>query len=184
MLHPFRRQIEQLEPLLLEILNHAAFFKPGKARVKGCRCDLPLPHAGHLILHQGNEGRNHQGQPGQERPRQLIAERFAQAGRHDRHRIAPSQYGANDLLLARPKLRKTELFAQLSSQIIHGEIGKTMDGWRPWARAEYRRLTHCGQVQRTEVEQSSLSLQVSVSFGFTSDPAALRGRNSAHPGGT
>src|SRR6185295_15230881 len=31
MLHPFRRQIEQLEPPLLEILYHPAFFIPGKA---------------------------------------------------------------------------------------------------------------------------------------------------------
>src|SRR4029078_12710447 len=31
MLHPFPCQLEQLEPPLLEILNHSAFFKPGKA---------------------------------------------------------------------------------------------------------------------------------------------------------
>ena len=124
MLHPLRRQIEQLKPLLTEILNHAALVMPGEARVKRRRRDLSLLQACHLILHERDERRNDQGQPGQEGRRQLIAERFTLAGRHDRHRIAPSQHGANDLLLARPKLRKPELFAELSSQIIHGEVNR------------------------------------------------------------
>jgi len=40
MLHPFRRQIEQLKPPLTEILNHAALFSPGEAGVKRRRRDL------------------------------------------------------------------------------------------------------------------------------------------------
>ena len=128
MLHPFRRQIEQLKPPLTEILNYAILFKPGEAGVKRRRRDFSLLHTGHLILHECDERRNDQGQPGQESRRQLIAERLALPGRHDRHRIAPSQYGANDLLLARPKLRKPELFTELSSQIIHGEVNQK-EGW-------------------------------------------------------
>jgi hypothetical protein len=96
--------------------------------VKRRRRDLALLQAGHLILHERDERRNDQGQPGQEGRRQLIAERLALPGRHDRHRIAPSQHGANDLLLARPKLRKPELFAELSSQIVHGEVNQK-EGW-------------------------------------------------------
>ena len=128
MLHPFRRQIEQLKPPLTEILNHAVLFKPSEARVKRRRRDFSLLHAGHLILHECDEGRNDQGQPWQHSRRQLIAERLSLPGRHDRHRIAPSQHGANDLLLARPKLRKPELFAELSGQIIHGEVNQK-EGW-------------------------------------------------------
>ena len=124
MLHPFRREIEQLKPLLIEILHHAVLFNPGEAGVKRRRRDLSLLQAGDLILHQRDERRDDQGQPGQEGRRQLIAERLALPGRHDRHRIAPSQHCANDLLLARPKLRKPELFAELSSQIIHDEINQ------------------------------------------------------------
>ena len=52
MLHPFRRQIEQLKPPLIEILNHAVLFKPGEARVKRSRFDIALLQTGHLILHQ------------------------------------------------------------------------------------------------------------------------------------
>src|SRR2546426_1898891 len=128
MLHPFRRQIEQLKPPLTEILNHAVLFKPGEGGVKGRRRDFSLLHAGHLILHECDERRNHQGQPGQESSRQLIAERLTLPGRHDRHRIAPSQHSANDFLLAKPKLCKPELFAELSSQIIHGEVNQK-EGW-------------------------------------------------------
>jgi len=82
--------------------------------------------------------------PGKRGRRQLIAERFALPGRHDRHRIAPSQHRANDLLLTRPKLRKTELFAELSSQIIHGEVNQKKDGGEARKSAEYRRLSRPG----------------------------------------
>ena len=128
MLHPFRRQIEQLKPFLIEILDHAVLFRPREARVKRCRIDVSLTQTCHLILHERDERRDDQGQPGQESRRQLIAERLALPGRHDRHRIAPSQHRANDLLLTRSKRRKAELFAELSSQIIHGEINRGKDG--------------------------------------------------------
>jgi hypothetical protein len=59
----------------------------------------------------------------------LIAERFTLAGRHDCHRIAPSQHRANDLLLAWPKLRKAELFAELLSEIIHDEVNQKEEWW-------------------------------------------------------
>ena len=128
MLHPFGREIQQLKPPLTEILNHAVLFKPGEAGVKRRGGDLPLSHAGHLILHQSDKRGNDQGQAGQEGCRQLIAERFTLPGRHDRHRIAPSQHRTNDLFLARPKLRKPELFAELSSEIIHNEVIQK-EGW-------------------------------------------------------
>ena len=118
-----------MKPPLTEILDHAALFKPGEAGVKRRRRDLSLFQAGHLILHERDERRNDQGQPGQEGRGQLITERLALPGRHDRHRIAPSQHGANDLLLARPKLRKPELFTELSSQIIHGEVNQKKEWW-------------------------------------------------------
>ena len=132
MLHPFRRQIEQLKPPLTEILNHAALFKPGEARVKRRRRDLSLLQAGHLILHERDERRNDQGQSGQESCRELIAERLALPSRHDGHRIAPIQHSANDLLLAGSKLCEAELFAELSSQIIHGEVNQKKGWW--WKR--------------------------------------------------
>ena len=113
MLHPFRRQIEQLQPLLLEILNDPMLLRPREAGMKRRCVDPSLLQTGHLILHQRNKGRNDQGQARQDRRRQLITERLALPGRHDRHGIAPSQHGANDLGLARPKGRKAEPFTEL-----------------------------------------------------------------------
>ena len=121
MLHPFRRQIEQLNSPLLEILHHAALFQTAETGVKRRYGNLPLPHGRHLILHQRDERRNHQRQPWQKGRRQLIAERLPLPRRHDRHRIAPRQHGANDGFLARPERRKPEPFVELSSQIIHWE---------------------------------------------------------------
>lgn len=119
MLHTFRRQIEQLNSPLLEILRHAALFQTAETGVERRRGNLPLPHGRHLILHQRDEWRNHQRQPREEGGRQLIAERLPLPRRHDRHRIAPGQYGANDVLLTGPERRKPEPFVELSSQIIH-----------------------------------------------------------------
>ena len=99
--------------------------------MKRRRRDLSLLQARYLILHERDERRDDQGQPGQESGRQLVAERFALSGRHDRHRIAPSQHGPHNLLLARSKLFEAELVVELSGQIIHGEIRKSMDGWKP-----------------------------------------------------
>lgn len=119
MLHPFRREIEQLNSPLLEILHRPALFQPAETGVKRHRSNLPLPHGCDLILHQRDERRNHQRHPREKGRRQLIAERLPLPRRHDGHRIAPSQHGANDVLLARPERRKPEPFVELSSQIIH-----------------------------------------------------------------
>ena len=113
MLHPFRRQIEQLQPFLMEILNDTVLFRASEAGMKRRRFDPSLLEAGHLILHQSNEGRNDQGQARQAGRRQLITERFTLPSRHDRHGITPGQDGANDLFLARPKGRKSEPFTEL-----------------------------------------------------------------------
>lgn len=122
MLHPFRRQIEQLNSPLPEILHYPTLFQTAETGVKRRRSNLPLPHGRHLILHQRDERRNHQRQPRQECRRQLIAERLPLPRRHDRHRIATRQHSANDVFLARPEHRKPELFVELSSQIIHGKM--------------------------------------------------------------
>ena len=95
--------------------------------MKGRHCNLPLPHGRHLILHQRDERGNHQGQPWQESRRELVAQGFSLSRRHDGQGIAPGQHDADDLLLARTKRRKAELFLKLSSQRFHGEA--ELKGW-------------------------------------------------------
>lgn len=100
MLHPFRRKVQQLEPAQLEVKYHSVTFRLGETGVKRRRRDVPCPQAVHLILHERNERRNHQGQARQDRRRQLVTERLSLAGRHDRHRVAAGQYRINHLSLA------------------------------------------------------------------------------------
>ena len=118
-LNPLRRHIEQFQTLQMEALNHFVPLLLGQARVKRGGGNLALSQALDLILHQRNERRNHQRQAGQQRRRELIAERFPLAGRHDRHGVAAGQYRPHDLELAWPELRQAELFLELSSEIVH-----------------------------------------------------------------
>ena len=113
MLHPFRRQIEQLKLFLMEILDHPVFLRACEARVKCRSLNSSLFQAGHLILHQGDQRRNDQGQPWQDGRRQLVTQGFPLSCRHNRHRVAPCQHGSNDLFLTRPKGRKAEPFTKL-----------------------------------------------------------------------
>ena len=73
MLHPLRGKIEQLEPPQFEIQDHTVPFLLGQTGMEGPRRDFPRIQTVHLILHQRDEGRNDQGQPGQQGCRQLVA---------------------------------------------------------------------------------------------------------------
>ncbi len=54
-----------------------------------------------LILHQGDQRRDHDRRPGKVQCRQLVTQRLARAGRHHRDRVAAFDDGTNDLFLAR-----------------------------------------------------------------------------------
>ena len=58
---------------------------------------------GDLVVHQGDQGRDHHGQPAQNQRRHLEAERLARAGRHDREHVAACQERVDRRLLAGPK---------------------------------------------------------------------------------
>jgi hypothetical protein len=120
-LNPLRRYIEEFETLEMKPLDDFVSLLLSQTGVKSRSGYLALSQALNLILHQGNERGHHEGQPGQERRRELIAERFSLAGRHDHQRITASLHGPNDFKLAWPKIRKTKLFLELLSEIIHGK---------------------------------------------------------------
>lgn len=125
MLHPLRGKIEQLEPPQFEIQDHTVPFLLGQTGMEGPRRDFPRVQTVHLILHQRDEGRNDQGQPGQQGCRQLVAERFPLTCRHNRHRVTAGKYRLDHLTLTGAECGKSELLAQLSAQIIHGENSGT-----------------------------------------------------------
>ena len=103
----------------------------------------------------------------------MIAERLALPGRHDRHRIAPVQHSANDLFLAWPELRKAELFAELSRQIIHGEIVKTLEGWETWCEGSIEDRLTVGKSNEPRWEDQLSTLRfVSETDGWGTDLVA------------
>ncbi len=58
-----------------------------------------LGQGGHLVLHQGDEGGEHQGQPRQKQGRELVAHRFPRPGGHDAQGVPAGQQGADQRLL-------------------------------------------------------------------------------------
>ena len=129
MLHPFRRQIEQLKPPLTEILDHAALFKPGEAGVKRRRRDLSLLQAGHLILHERDERRDDDGGAGENDGRKLITERFSTASRRDEKDLSRvGEDGVDRFALPRVKGLELESFSEDARQIQLGDIRRGEQG--------------------------------------------------------
>jgi hypothetical protein len=69
-----------------------------------------------LVLHQRDQRRDDERHAGQVQRRQLVAQRLACAGRHDRERIAPRDHGANHVLLAGTQAPDAEHVAQRAPQ--------------------------------------------------------------------
>ena len=68
----------------------------------------------HLIAHQRDQRRHHDGQAVAEKRRKLVAQRLAAAGRHDRQHVAALEDGGNDLGLAGPERLEAEGCAKRS----------------------------------------------------------------------
>ena len=100
----------------------------------------------HLVAHERDQRRHHDGEPIAHQRRQLIAQRLAAAGRHHGQHVAAGQDGLDDLGLAVAELREAEYGAQ---QVVGGgEIGhdgfvlRLGDGGRAFrVDADHRFLT-------------------------------------------
>ena len=76
-----------------------------------------------LVLHQGDEGADHHGDSIHDHRRKLVAQRFAAAGRHDDHGIAPGQDVADHGFLAFEKLAEAEILLQRRARIMNARSG-------------------------------------------------------------
>ena len=81
----------------------------------------------HLILHQGDQGRDHHRDPLQQQRGQLVAEGFSLPRRHDHDGIVAVQGVANGLFLPRKKGGEAEMLLQRRRR-SGGWIGLT---WYP-----------------------------------------------------
>ena len=73
------------------------------AGVQGARRDAVGAQLLHLVMHEGDEGGDHHGQPLPHHGRQLVAQGLAAAGGHHRQHILARENGAQHLLLPGPE---------------------------------------------------------------------------------
>ncbi len=96
---PFRRQVEQAELPGAGLPHHARLLAGVERAVQQRSGNSHLPELHHLVLHQGNQRRDHnRGSVGNDGG-QLIAERLAASGRHDHAGVMPVQQAVNNALL-------------------------------------------------------------------------------------
>ena len=109
----FRRYIEQLGAPGGDVALHLVDGSLGERRVDEVGHAIVvarLAHGIHLIFHQGDEWRNHDGHSFHQKRWELVAQRFAASGGHqDKHVLAIKQ-GADDGLLVVFEGLKTEVF--------------------------------------------------------------------------
>ncbi len=109
---PLRRQIEQAR---LARRNTAPCGDIGIAVERGI--DRIGRHAGKaqcgdLVLHQRHQRRNDNGEPAKDQRRDLVAERFASAGRHHSQHMTPGQQCLRHSILAGTKIVEAEHILQ------------------------------------------------------------------------
>ena len=117
--HPFRRHIQQLElprphpPRRLRCLLRrlGAVDEPRRQPVSLQRI--------HLVFHQRDQRRNHQRQPRPRHRRQLVAQRLAAPGGHQRKTIPPRHHRPDDFLLQRQKFVVSETGFQQFAHTAH-----------------------------------------------------------------
>ena len=100
---PFGRDIDEAQLAARDAIEHSAVFGRIVRRVQRRRRNPVAAKLRHLVAHQRDQRRDHDGEPVAQQRRKLVAERFAAAGRHDRQHVAAVQNGGDDLGLAWPE---------------------------------------------------------------------------------
>ena len=95
-------------------------FLSAEGGVESCGGDVAISQGIDLILHEGDEGRDHQSEPVEENGRKLVAERLAAPGGKDRERWAICEEGLDDLFLAAAEFRKAEAGLEGGGEVGHG----------------------------------------------------------------
>lgn len=97
---PLRSHIDDLIPALPGAAEHEGLLVVGEAVVEESRRHSRLHQRPHLVLHQADQRRHHDGDAGQKQGRHLIADGFARTGGHHRQHILPVQQPPDDVLLS------------------------------------------------------------------------------------
>ncbi len=121
---PLGRHVEKAEPPRAQLPGHPAPLTRGQGTVEPSGGDAAPDQGVDLVLHQGNQGGNHQGQPGKEQGGRLVTEALPPAGREHHDRVPPPKDALHRLALQRtePVIPPVPLQC-LRNPICHGFSG-------------------------------------------------------------
>ena len=109
---PLRGQVEDFEPAIYGLDLHPGNLVVGKGTVDELRRDAVGFQGVNLVLHQGDEGRDHQAEPIETQRRQLVAQGLAAAGGHQYQGIPTGKDVVDHLFLQGKKLVVAEMRLQ------------------------------------------------------------------------
>ena len=117
-LKTLRSDIQKFHLSIRGIPQSRKLFRRRNTRIDKRRRNPPFTQGIHLILHQGNQRRNHDAVSGPHQERQLVTERFSRAGRHDDADILAVQDVLDDGLLMVKEGIKPEISFQYAVKFI------------------------------------------------------------------
>jgi hypothetical protein len=92
----------------------------------------------HLVLHQRDQGRDHEDRARQDAGGKLVGQRLPGPGGHDRDAVPPGQHGVDDLALPRAELAKAEDLVEDGGG-VGGDRGRQGVGHAGVGRGPFRR---------------------------------------------
>jgi hypothetical protein len=129
-------------------VHHAAVLRRVVGGVEASRLDAEMAQGRHLVAHERDERRDHQGEPLPGQGRQLVAQGLARPGGHDRQHVLAGQHRAHDLLLPLAEGGEAEDLVENLNRIDHAcrvaeARSKVNAAWGipAWARAPFAAAT-------------------------------------------
>jgi hypothetical protein len=120
------RHVAELQPATDERLDAPLALLPRQQAVDAGRRDAALPQGLDLVLHQRDQRAHDERRALEQERRQLVAERFALPGRHQRERVPAEQQPFDDLFLQASERREAEVLLELGLEVVGhgGKIGR------------------------------------------------------------
>ena len=105
---PLGRHVEKVEAAVLEVTADARGLVRLQFRMQGGRPHAELAQRRHLIVHQRDQGRDHQPHAGPAQGRELVADALAAAGRHQQQGVVARHHAVDRPPLQAAEARKPE----------------------------------------------------------------------------
>ena len=127
---PLRGDVEQIDAARADLPLDPAHLLPVECGIEECGAHPQFGERQHLILHQGDERRDDDADAGTHECRELVAQRLAATGRHQREDVLAGDESGHDLLLQRAEGFMTEDALQQLPRPLHGRAGGRHFGGR------------------------------------------------------